>query len=107
MWNDEQQGAWRRIVDFVHTHTDARIAFQLGHSGRKGSTRAGWDAIDQPLHSGNWHLISASSLPYIEGVSQTPREATRADMCCIKAACVSATLRPVAADSDWLSLRAS
>ncbi|HSM84866.1 MAG TPA: FAD-dependent monooxygenase, partial [Candidatus Limnocylindrales bacterium] len=84
MWNDEQQFAWKRIVDFVHTHTDARIAFQLGHSGRKGSTREGWDAIDQPLPSGNWPLISASPLPYIEGVSQTPREATRADMCRIK-----------------------
>jgi len=102
MWNDEQQNAWKRIVDFVHTHTDAKIAFQLGHSGRKGSTRAGWDAIDQPLQSGNWPLISASPLPYIEGVSQTPREATRADMCRIKADFVSATVRAVAAGFDWL-----
>ncbi len=102
MWNDEQQSAWRRIVDFVHTHTDAKIAFQLGHSGCKGSTRAGWDAIDQPLHSGNWPLISASPVPYIEGVSQTPREATRADMCRIQADFVSATARAAAAGFDWL-----
>jgi len=40
MWNDEQMNAWKRVVDFVHTHTDAKIAFQLGHAGRKGSTRA-------------------------------------------------------------------
>ncbi|HET6936443.1 MAG TPA: bifunctional salicylyl-CoA 5-hydroxylase/oxidoreductase [Candidatus Angelobacter sp.] len=102
MWNDQQQAAWQRIVNFVHNNTDARIAMQLGHSGRKGSTRMGWDAIDQPLKSGNWPLISASPLPYIEGVSQVPREATRADMCQIKAEFVSATRRAAEAGFDWL-----
>jgi anthraniloyl-CoA monooxygenase len=102
MWNDQQQAAWKRIVNFVHNNTDARIAMQLGHSGRKGSTRMGWDAIDQPLKSGNWPLISASPLPYIEGVSQVPREATRADMCQIKAEFVAATRRAAEAGFDWL-----
>ena len=91
MWNDEQQQAWKRIVDFVHAHTDAKIALQLGHSGRKGSTRRRWEGIDQPLDSGNWPLISASPLPYIEGVSQIPREATRDDMDRIQAEFVAAT----------------
>jgi anthraniloyl-CoA monooxygenase len=104
MWNDRQQAAWTRIVDFVHTHTDARIAFQLGHAGRKGSTRAGWDAIDQPLATGNWPLLSASPLPYITGVSQTPSEATRADICRIKSDFVAATERAAAAGFDWLEL---
>jgi anthraniloyl-CoA monooxygenase len=102
MWNDEQQAAWKRIVDFVHTHTDARIAFQLGHAGRKGSTRVGWDAIDQPLASGNWPLVSASPLPYIDGVSQVPSEATSADMHRIKANFVAAAERAAAAGFDWL-----
>ncbi len=102
MWNDQQQAAWQRIVNFVHNNTDARIAMQLGHSGRKGSTRMGWDAIDQPLKSGNWPLISASPLAYIEGVSQVPREATRADMCQIKAEFVAATRRAAEAGFDWL-----
>ena len=102
MWNDEQQNAWKRVVEFVHTHTDAKMAFQLGHAGRKGSTRMGWDAIDQPLQSGNWPLISASPLPYIENLSQIPREAARADLCRIKADFVAATGRAVAAGFDWL-----
>ncbi|MGC2696270.1 MAG: bifunctional salicylyl-CoA 5-hydroxylase/oxidoreductase [Candidatus Angelobacter sp.] len=104
MWNDEQQNAWTRIVDFVHRHTDAKIAFQVGHAGRKGSTRAGWDAIDQPLDFGNWPLVSASPLPYIEGLSQTPRAATREDMCRIKVDFVAATRRAAAAGFDWLEL---
>lgn len=102
MWNDDQQNAWKRVVDFVHTHTDAKIAFQLGHAGRKGSTRAGWDAIDQPLDSGNWPLVSASPLPYIQGLSQMPREMTRADMCRIKEDFVAATRRAATAGFDWL-----
>ena len=102
MWNDAQQSAWARIVDFVHANTDTRIAMQLGHSGRKGSTRRGWDAIDQPLASDNWPLISASPLPYIDGLSQIPLEASRADMCRIKGEFVAATKRAADAGFDWL-----
>src|SRR6266852_355496 len=80
MWNDAQRDAWKRIVDFVHTHTDTKFALQLGHSGRKGSTRRGWEGIDLPLDSGNWPLLSASAIPYMAGVSQTPREATQEDL---------------------------
>jgi anthraniloyl-CoA monooxygenase len=102
MWNDVQGDAWKRIVDYVHTYSDAKIALQLGHSGRKGSTRRGWEGIDQPLASDNWPLVSASPVPYIDGVSQFPREATRADMDRIKADFVAATERGIAAGFDWL-----
>ncbi|HEV2113486.1 MAG TPA: bifunctional salicylyl-CoA 5-hydroxylase/oxidoreductase [Terriglobales bacterium] len=104
LWNEEQQWGWKRIVDYVHTHTDAKIALQLGHSGRKGSTRLGWDRIDYPLDSGNWPLVSASPIPYIEGLSQVPREATCADMQQIKQEFVSAAERGAAAGFDWLEL---
>src|SRR5581483_2989620 len=97
LWNEQQLLAWTRIVNYVHEHTDAKIALQLGHSGRKGSTQRGWEAIDHPLPGGNWPLISASPLPYIEGVSQTPREATREDMHCIRQEFVAATERGAAA----------
>ena len=78
LWNETQRDAWRRIVDFVHEHTQAKICLQLGHSGRKGSTQLGWEQADHPLASGNWPIISASPLPYIEGVSQAPKRGGRA-----------------------------
>jgi anthraniloyl-CoA monooxygenase len=102
IWNDEQEIAWKRIVNFVHAHTDTKIALQLGHSGRKGSTRRGWEGIDQPLESGNWPLVAPSPIPYISGVSQTPSEITRVDMDRIKAEFVAATERAIAAGFDWL-----
>jgi len=104
MWNDAQQHAWKRIVDYVHQHTNAKIALQLGHSGRKGSTRRAWEGIDLPLPSGNWPLVSASAVPYMEGVSQIPHEAARAEMDRIKSEFVAATLRGAAAGFDWLEL---
>ncbi|VVE80294.1 bifunctional salicylyl-CoA 5-hydroxylase/oxidoreductase [Pandoraea sputorum] len=104
LWNDEQRDAWKRIVDFVHSGSDAKIAMQIGHAGRKGSTRLAWDGIDLPLNDGNWPLISASPMPYIDGVSQTPREMTRADMDRVKDDFAQAARRAAEAGFDWLEL---
>ena len=41
LYAPEHEAAWKRIVDFVHAETDARIGMQLGHSGPKGSTQLG------------------------------------------------------------------
>jgi anthraniloyl-CoA monooxygenase len=106
LWNDEQVAAWKRVTDFVHGHSDARIGVQLGHAGRRGSTQVGWDAPDQPLPEGNWPLISASALAFLPGQSQTPREATLDDLARIRDEFVAATHRAAAAGFDWLELQA-
>ena len=49
MYRPEHREAWRRIVDYVHTRTPAKIALQLGHAGPKGSTQLGWEDADEPL----------------------------------------------------------
>jgi anthraniloyl-CoA monooxygenase len=79
LWNESQRDAFKRIVDFCHAHSRAKLAMQLGHSGRKGSTQLGWERADYPLASGNWELVAPSPLPY-HPESQTPREMTRTDM---------------------------
>ncbi|HMA89177.1 MAG TPA: bifunctional salicylyl-CoA 5-hydroxylase/oxidoreductase [Burkholderiales bacterium] len=80
LWNEAQRDAFRRIADFCHANSKAKLCMQIGHSGRKGSTQLGWQSIDHPLERGNWPLVSASPIPYYEGESQVPREMTRADM---------------------------
>jgi anthraniloyl-CoA monooxygenase len=92
LWNDEQEIAWRRIVDFVHTNSAAKICLQLGHAGRKGATKLMWDGIDRPLEEGGWDVVSASPLPYFPD-SQVPRELDRAAMDRIKAEFVQAVQR--------------
>jgi anthraniloyl-CoA monooxygenase len=91
LYRPEQEAAWRRIVSFVHAESAAAIGVQLGHSGRKGSTRLMWEGIDQPLADGNWPVRAPSPLPYLPGVSQVPRELSAADMDAIAGEFVAAT----------------
>src|SRR5438552_1653065 len=92
LWNDAQEAAWRRIVDFVHANSAAKISLQLGHAGRKGATKLMWDGMDRPLEEGGWEVFSASPLPYFPD-SQVPRELDRAAMDRIKAEFVAALQR--------------
>ncbi len=103
IWNDAQAAGWERITAFVHARTDARLAIQIGHAGRKGATKLAWDGIDQPLDEGGWDIISASPVPYLEG-SQVPREMSRTDMDAVKADFVAAAERAAAAGFDHLEL---
>ncbi len=102
LWNDEQEAAWKRIVDFGHT-TFAKMGIQIGHAGRKGSTKVMWEGIDQPLESGDWPIIGPSPIPYLAH-SRVPREMTRADMDEVTAQFVASTERAARAGFDVLEL---
>jgi anthraniloyl-CoA monooxygenase len=104
MWNEAQRDGWRRIVDFVHRHSPAKIALQLGHAGRKGSTQLGWQEMDHPLPADNWPLISASAVPYFTGLSQMPRAMSEADFARISAQFVRAAQFGGEAGFDMLEL---
>jgi len=111
LWNDAQQQAFARITQFVHASSSAKIGLQLGHSGPKGSTQLGWQAMDEPLESAdgrpdsapNWPLIAASAVAY-GAQNQRPRALTRADMDALRDAFVDSTQRAAAAGFDWLEL---
>jgi anthraniloyl-CoA monooxygenase len=104
LYTDEQATAWRRITDFVHTESTGKIGAQLGHSGRKGSTRLMWEGIDQPLPENNWELVAPSPLPYRAGVNQIPRELRVDDLAEIREQFVVAARRAVHAGFDLLEL---
>jgi anthraniloyl-CoA monooxygenase len=104
LWNETQRDAWQRITTFVHEHTPAKICLQLGHSGRKGSTQLGWEQADYPLAERNWPIISASALPYIEGVSQIPLAASEQDIATITAQFVTAAKLGLQAGFDMIEL---
>src|SRR5262249_35277831 len=108
IWNDAQEAAWARIVDFTHANSAARICLQLGHAGRKGATRLMWEGMDRPLgeDEGAWPIMSASPLPYYPD-SQVPREMTRADMDEVREQFVAAALRGERAGFDMLEMHAA
>jgi anthraniloyl-CoA monooxygenase len=103
LYSDEQEKAWKRLVDFIHAETDAKIAVQLGHSGAKGSTQLGWEVMDAPLASGNWEIVAPSPVPWSVD-NQTPRELTRFDMDKVRNDFVHAAERAKRIGFDWLEL---
>lgn len=106
LWTDAQRDAWARVVDFVHAQSTAKIGLQIGHSGRKGSTKLMWEGIDEPLSEGNWEVIGPSALPYGAGC-HVPREATRADLDKVVADFVATAERGVAAGFDLIEIHAA
>jgi len=104
LYTHEQMLAWQRVINWVHQHSDAKFAMQLGHAGAKASTRLAWDGIDQPLTEGNWPIISASPQQYLAGVSQVAREMSREDMDQVLADFVRSTHWAAEAGVDWLEL---
>lgn len=103
LWNDTQARAWKKVVDFVHANSPAKIGLQLGHAGPKGSTQLGWQDADEPLARGNWPLLAASRVPYGPR-NQTPRGMTRRDMDRVTAQFVAAAVRGAACGFDMLEL---
>ena len=105
LWNEAQRDGWKRIVDFVHANSEAKIAMQLGHAGAKGSTRVPWEGEDLPLPDGNWPLVSASPQQYLDGVSDWSRAMTREDMDRVRDDFVRSTRHAAQAGFDWLELQ--
>ncbi len=103
LYNEAHEQAWKRIVDFIHVETDAKMALQLGHSGPKGSTQLGWETSDAPLDSGNWEVIAPSAVPWSDN-NQRPRAMTRADMDKVRDEFVRSAEMGHRAGFDWLEL---
>jgi len=104
LYTGRQAEAWRRVTDFVHAQAPGTaIGVQLGHSGRKGSTKLMWEGMDEPLPRGNWPLVAASPLPYKPG-SQLPRQLSRAQLTDIREQFTAAAWRAARAGFDLLEL---
>ena len=103
LYTDAQEAAWTRVVDFVHQHTAARIGVQLGHSGRKGSTKIMWEGMDEPLPSGGWEVVGPSAIPY-SAANAVPRQLTRTDLAVIRGQFVAAARAAARAGFDVLEL---
>ncbi|WP_169566333.1 bifunctional salicylyl-CoA 5-hydroxylase/oxidoreductase [Sneathiella limimaris] len=106
LYDDAHVDAWKRITDFVHAETETKVCAQLGHSGRKGSTRVGWEGMDQPLLEGNWPLMSASDIPW-SPENQAPKPMTREDMDLVRDQFVEAAKKAEAAGFDMIEIHAA
>lgn len=106
LYAPEHEAAWARITGFVHDQTETKICCQIGHSGRKGSTRLGWDGMDTPLVDGNWEVLSASAIPWSDA-NAMPREITRAEMDEVRDQFIASTEMAHSAGFDMVELHAA
>ena len=108
IWNDAQEAAWQRIVEFTHANSRAKICLQIGHAGPKGSTRKPWESeiSDDPLTEGGWDIIGPSAQPFAPH-SPTPRAMTAADMERVIEQHVAAVRRAERAGFDMVELHAA
>jgi anthraniloyl-CoA monooxygenase len=106
LYDPRHEAAWRRIVDFVHAETTAKICCQIGHAGRKGSTGLGWDGAEVPLADGNWPLVAPSAIAW-DDLNPVPRAMSRADMDRVTADFVAAVRMADRAGFDMIELHAA
>lgn len=106
LYAPEHEAAWKRLTDFVHAETQAKICCQIGHSGRKGSTQVGWEVMDAPLKDGNWDLVSASAIPWSDN-NATPREISRQEMDEVRDQFVASAQMADRAGFDMIELHAA
>ncbi|SPJ26019.1 bifunctional salicylyl-CoA 5-hydroxylase/oxidoreductase [Palleronia abyssalis] len=106
LYAPEHEAQWKRLCDFVHAETDAKLCMQIGHSGRKGSTQLGWETMDAPLKEGNWPTMSASAIPWNDDHA-APKEMDRADMDTVRDQFVSAAEMADRAGFDMIELHAA
>lgn len=106
LYTPKHEAGWKRIVDFIHAETKAKVCCQIGHAGRKGSTQVGWADADAPLVSGNWPLLSASAIAWQAG-NQVPKAMDRADMDAVLRQFIKATEMAEVAGFDMIELHAA
>jgi anthraniloyl-CoA monooxygenase len=105
IYADAHVAGWRRVVDFAHAHSRARVGLQIAHAGRKGSCGLPW--LDEgPLQEGAWPTIAPSALPYAPDWP-VPRAMDRAEMDRVTSEFVRAAGRAHEAGFDLLELHAA
>lgn len=104
LWNDAQEAAWKRVVEFIHGSSRAKVGIQLAHAGRKASCSRPWEG-DTSLKAGEapWETVGPSALPYRKGW-HCPKEMTQAELDRVKQAFVDATVRAQRAGFDFVEV---
>ena len=108
LYTPEHEAAWKRLADFIHAETTAKLCLQIGHSGRKGSTCVPWEGggIDAPLASGNWQTLAPSAIAY-KPANGVPKAMDRADMDEVKAQFVASVQMADRAGADMIEMHAA
>ena len=107
LWNDGQQAAWSRIVEFVHGQ-GATAGIQLAHAGRKASTYSGFTGQHGPVpdEDGGWRPVGPSETAF-PGLRPDPEPLDHAGIRRVVTDFGDAAERALAAGFDVLEVHAA
>ncbi|OYV32330.1 MAG: oxidoreductase, partial [Rhodospirillales bacterium 20-64-7] len=69
LYSDSDEAALARVLHAIRAHSGIKVAVQLGHAGRKASSRAPWEGGSQiaPGEKQGWQTLAPSALPHAAG----------------------------------------
>ncbi len=103
MYSGDHVRAWKKVVEFVHANSGAKIGMQLAHAGRKGSCHLPWEGDDPLTDNSAWQTIAPSAQPFAPGW-HVPKEMDRDDMDRVRDDFAGAAIRADQAGFDMIEL---
>lgn len=107
LYSDANEEALAAILRMIRAVAPIRVALQLAHAGRKGSSREPWNGGQQLAGSeGAWTAEAPSAVPHAAGET-APRALDRADLRRLRTAFANAAARAARLRVDALELHAA
>jgi 2,4-dienoyl-CoA reductase-like NADH-dependent reductase (Old Yellow Enzyme family) len=94
LYSDADEAALARVLQAIRAYSPIAVAVQLGHAGRKASSRAPWDGGSQipPAQPGGWQTVAPSAIPH-SNTEEPPTALDHAGLERVKAEFVAAAQR--------------
>ncbi|WP_418130730.1 NADH:flavin oxidoreductase/NADH oxidase [Variovorax sp. 278MFTsu5.1] len=108
LYSDANEEGLAKVLHAVRAHSPIKIAIQLGHAGRKASSRAPWEGGKQihPGEPGGWKAWAPSAVPHAPG-EDTPIALDAAGLARVRDAFVAAARRATRLGIDGIELHAA
>lgn len=107
LYSDANEQGLAAVLRMIRAVAPIRVAVQLAHAGRKGSSREPWNGGRLlPESEGGWRAEAPSAVPHAPDEAP-PRALDRADLARLRAAFASAAARAARLGVDALELHAA
>ena len=107
LYSDANEQGLAAVLRMIRTVAPIRVAVQLAHAGRKGSSREPWNGGRLlPEGEGGWRAEAPSAVPHAPDEAP-PRALERADLARLRAAFASAAARAARLGVDAVELHAA
>lgn len=67
IWDDKTASSIKHALEFARQFSTMPFGIQLGHAGRKASTKKPWDSGHATFEEGGWQVVGPSSIAFDEG----------------------------------------